>query len=339
MVLLHGIMGSRRNLRPFAERLLAEHPAWRVLLVDLRCHGESAGAIHGAPRPPHTVASAAGDVLRLLAHLRLFPEAIIGHSFGAKVAVGMASQFAKNAGARGGGASSSSSFPGSSRNNRGTNGFVPRLPHPVQVWALDAPPAASAVGVASTRSGSDHPRDLIAALSATPLPIASRSALVQRLTGLGFSAPVAAWSATNLRPRSGSDPRGALVWACDLSGIADLYASFEGCDQRGFAFADDAPHGLRLHYVQAQHSAFSWPGEDLAQLRRAGHAVHFLPNSGHWVHTDNPSGLAALMAGPLAAATPRELLAPGREKATTNILAAGWKAGRGSATTMRTAVA
>ncbi|KAK2077984.1 hypothetical protein QBZ16_003852 [Prototheca wickerhamii] len=265
-VLLHGILGSRRNLRPLAERLLAEHPGWRVLLVDLRCHGESSGALRGAPRPPHTVASAAGDVLRLLAHLRLFPEAIIGHSFGAKVAVEMAAQFAKNVAARA----------------RAGGAAAARLPH-----------------------------------------------AVQRLAAQGFSAPVAAWAATNLRPRSASDPRGPLVWACDLEGIRELYSSFERCDQRAFACADagagGAPHGLRLHYVRAERSAFGWAGEDLGRLRRAGHAVHFLPRAGHWVHTDNPAGLAALMAGPLVAATPQELLVPGGPGTAANILAAGWK--------------
>ena len=30
--------------------------------------------------------------------------------------------------------------------------------------------------------------------------------------------------------------------------------------------------------------------------RSLGHEVHLLPNSGHWVHTDNPDGLFDILA-------------------------------------------
>ena len=50
--------------------------------------------------------SAAADVLELLRHLRLFPEVLIGHSFGGKVVMSMADQFGR---------------------------IGPRLPRPVQV--------------------------------------------------------------------------------------------------------------------------------------------------------------------------------------------------------------
>jgi pimeloyl-ACP methyl ester carboxylesterase len=45
-----------------------------VLLVDLRCHGESAALPTTSPSPPHTVSSAAKDVLGVLRQLRLFPQ-------------------------------------------------------------------------------------------------------------------------------------------------------------------------------------------------------------------------------------------------------------------------
>jgi pimeloyl-ACP methyl ester carboxylesterase len=79
--------------------------SWQVVLVDLRCHGESAA--HGSLSPlPNTVESAAADILDLLRELRLFPEALIGHSFGGKVVMSMADQFGR---------------------------IGPRLPRPVQV--------------------------------------------------------------------------------------------------------------------------------------------------------------------------------------------------------------
>ena len=51
---LHGIYGSLRNWRGMATRMVERNPGWKVVLVDLRNHGDSAGA-----PPPHTVAAAA----------------------------------------------------------------------------------------------------------------------------------------------------------------------------------------------------------------------------------------------------------------------------------------
>lgn len=74
---LHGILGSSRNWRGFARRLVEARPAWRAVLVDLRNHGDS----KGAPEP-HTVEACAAD----LARLAPAPDAVCGHSFGGKVA-------------------------------------------------------------------------------------------------------------------------------------------------------------------------------------------------------------------------------------------------------------
>ncbi|KAH9725452.1 AB hydrolase-1 domain-containing protein [Citrus sinensis] len=62
-VLLHGILGSRKNWGTFARRLARAYPTWQFLLVDLRCHGDSTSI---KKRGPHTVASTALDVLKLV---------------------------------------------------------------------------------------------------------------------------------------------------------------------------------------------------------------------------------------------------------------------------------
>ncbi|KAL6772418.1 hypothetical protein ACKKBG_A30180 [Auxenochlorella protothecoides x Auxenochlorella symbiontica] len=290
LVLVHGILGSRRNLLSLAKRLLAGNPAWQVLLVDLRCHGESA-PLSRALQAPHTLASAAGDVLRLLSALRLFPEVLVGHSYGAKVVMAMSQQFAARTGHGG------------------------RLPRPVQVWALDALPGRLADhedGVdaghpdLARRSRVDHPADLIAALRAMPLPLRSRAEAVAALRGAGFSAPVAAWAGSALRPLSSSDPGGPLVWAHDLEGIASMYASYRTTCLWDFVRAP--VQGLELNFVRAERSAFHWSAGDVARIRAAGHAVHDLPDSGHWVHVDNPEGLLAILQPALRRATPPALL-------------------------------
>ncbi|KAG5562470.1 hypothetical protein RHGRI_005262 [Rhododendron griersonianum] len=96
-VLLHGILGCRKNWGTFARRLAHEFPTWQIvitqfLLVDLRCHGDSAAI---KKRGPHTVASTALDILKLLGKLKLTPRVLVGHSFGGKVALSMVDQVAK----------------------------------------------------------------------------------------------------------------------------------------------------------------------------------------------------------------------------------------------------
>lgn len=65
----------------FAKRIVDAHPSWQIMLVDLRCHGESKAPSDMATGPNTVVASAA-DILALLRQLRLFPHILIGHSFG-----------------------------------------------------------------------------------------------------------------------------------------------------------------------------------------------------------------------------------------------------------------
>ena len=49
--------------------------------------------IGSLPGEPHNVQTSAGDVLALLRQLKLFPEVLVGHSFGGKVVMSMAQQF------------------------------------------------------------------------------------------------------------------------------------------------------------------------------------------------------------------------------------------------------
>jgi pimeloyl-ACP methyl ester carboxylesterase len=81
-VLLHGILGSGRNLLSFANRLVADFPDWQVLLVDLRCHGRSCELGIGKDDEEQTVELAAQDVIQLLNQLSIYPAMLVGHSFG-----------------------------------------------------------------------------------------------------------------------------------------------------------------------------------------------------------------------------------------------------------------
>lgn len=83
LYVLHGIFGAGRNWGTVARRLVQVRQDWGVLLVDLREHGRS----RGFP-PPHTIAAAASDLNDLVADHP--PAAVLGHSFGGKVALAWA---------------------------------------------------------------------------------------------------------------------------------------------------------------------------------------------------------------------------------------------------------
>ncbi|KAJ0027485.1 hypothetical protein Pint_36061 [Pistacia integerrima] len=90
--ILHGLLGSGRNWRSFSRNLAATlsttspSSEWRMVLVDLRNHGQSVD-IEGLA-PPHNMANAANDLANLVkAKGWVWPDVVIGHSLGGKVAL------------------------------------------------------------------------------------------------------------------------------------------------------------------------------------------------------------------------------------------------------------
>jgi esterase len=82
LYVLHGIYGAGRNWASVIRRVVRERPEWGALLIDLRQHGGS----QGFPEP-HTVAAAADDLALLAGQGEPAPAAVLGHSFGGKVAM------------------------------------------------------------------------------------------------------------------------------------------------------------------------------------------------------------------------------------------------------------
>ncbi|XP_028082436.1 protein ABHD11-like isoform X2 [Camellia sinensis] len=265
-VLLHGILGSRKNWGTFARRLAQEFPTWQFLLVDLRCHGDSTAI---KKRGPHTVASAALDILKLLGQLRLTPRVVVGHSFGGKVALSMLDQTPKP------------------------------LARPVRVWVLDATPGKVRAG----GDGDDRPFELISFLRTLPKEVASKKDLVDSLVREGFSKDVAQWVVTNLRQSStsGSSPS-SFSWVFDLNGIAEMYESYEATNL--WKIVEDVPRGVHVNFLKAERSLHRWALEDLQRIHTAeelaadeggGVEMHVLEDAGHWVHADNPDGLFKIL--------------------------------------------
>ncbi|KAI3801406.1 hypothetical protein L1987_29511 [Smallanthus sonchifolius] len=89
---LHGLVGSARNWRSFSRNLASSLSTfsppsdWKMVLVDLRNHGHSAGV--SALHPPHDIVNAANDLANLVKSQDWnWPDVVLGHSMGGKVAL------------------------------------------------------------------------------------------------------------------------------------------------------------------------------------------------------------------------------------------------------------
>ncbi|MCK6521572.1 alpha/beta fold hydrolase [Myxococcota bacterium] len=249
-LVLHGILGSGTNLRTFARRLALALPDWGFVLPDLRGHGDSPSG-----EPPHTVAACAQDTLALTEALGITPRAILGHSFGGKVALAFA-QLAEAEGA------------------------------PLdRVWVLDAPPGRPDQSLAV----SSEVAQVVFALRGLPARFERREELVTLLTAQGFSASLAQWMTTNLRSTGAG-----LTWRFDLDVIEALlhdYAATDAWtyldDPRRHARVDVVRAERSERWSEAELARFAAAPSSLR--------LHLLPDAGHWVHVDNPDGLLAMI--------------------------------------------
>jgi pimeloyl-ACP methyl ester carboxylesterase len=81
LYLLHGIYGAGRNWNAVSRRIVDARPDWGVLAVDLRGHGRSESG-----ETPHTLDACVQDLLHLPDAGAPPAAAVLGHSFGGKVA-------------------------------------------------------------------------------------------------------------------------------------------------------------------------------------------------------------------------------------------------------------
>lgn len=162
VVFLHGILGRGANWQGFARKLVSARPELGAWLVDLRLHGDSLGLA-----PPHTLGSATEDVLALLDGAPDRPVlAVVGHSFGGKVALDLMQ-------AR------------------------PELAR--EIWVLDASPSAR-----GERGERDATQRVFDALRALPATFETRGAFASALAAQGIAPALGAWLAKNLVRENGA---------------------------------------------------------------------------------------------------------------------------------------
>jgi esterase len=152
---LHGIYGAGRNWATVLRRVVRSRPDWGALLIDLRQHGAS----RDFP-PPHTVDAAAADLVALAKHVGVPPAAVLGHSFGGKVALLFA----------------------------GLDAPAAQLLR--QVWVIDSTP--------DSRQPAGSAWAMLNLLRSMPSRFRTRDELIAALQSHGVQRAVAQWMATNL---------------------------------------------------------------------------------------------------------------------------------------------
>ncbi|KAH0723415.1 hypothetical protein KY285_005970 [Solanum tuberosum] len=255
--IFHGLLGSSRNWRSFsrslASSLSADGVNWRMILVDLRNHGNSA-KIEGFV-PPHDMENAAKDVANLVNSKGWdWPDVVIGHSMGGKVAL----QYVESC-------------------SRGVYGQSARLPK--QLWVLDSVP-----GKVNPDDSNREVEKVMQTLQSLPSSIPSRKWLVDHLLKLGFSKALSEWLGSNLE-KSGD----SMTWNFNIEAAAEMFDSYREKDY--WPLLEHPPKGTEIAIVRAEKSD-RWDPETVQKLESIASngtggsegkmSYHLLPNSGHW---------------------------------------------------------
>lgn len=251
MLVLHGIYGAGRNWASVARRFVRARPEWGAILVDLREHGDS----QGFPAP-HTVDACAEDLIRSVTAWDLAADAILGHSFGGKVALRYAARAAADAAS----------------------------PTPQRVWIIDSTPAPRPPGGSAWA--------MLRVLRTHPGPFEDRGAGIAAVESEGYPTAVAQWMSTNLERQDD----GMLVWRLDPEVMEELLRDFFDVDawdavenppsgavvhvvKAGDSSVIDAETRRRIEAAEA------------ATGRVHLHEI----DGGHWLNADNPEALQELL--------------------------------------------
>lgn len=250
MLVLHGIYGAGRNWATVARRLVRARPEWSAVLVDLRSHGKS-------PRlSPHTLERCAADLLRLEDRLGVPADAVLGHSFGGKVALLHARERTRHVG----------------------NGT------PRQLWIVDSSPATGRPGGSAWR--------MLGVLRRHPGPFGSRAEAVEAVRSEGFPSRVANWMAINaVRGDTGLEWR---LDPDDMEAYLRDYFRTDAWDVAENPPAGTEIHFVRALGSSALGEAATRRIRRAAS--NTGRVFLHEVGGGHWVNTENPDALHELLA-------------------------------------------
>jgi esterase len=261
MGFLHGILGSGMNWRSIAREWTEAQPEWGAVLIDLREHGRS---LHMAP--PHTLQRAAEDLSRLHAHLHRHSgvkmDAILGHSFGGKVALEWVRQL---------------------------DGAIDHA------WIIDSMTKRNPHG-----EGSEDVLRVMAMLQQMPEQgFSTRDAFRAHVIEQGYSLAMAQWLATQVERTDDDHGHPRYRFALDLDAVRSLLEDYFHLDR--WQVMTDPPGRVHVHLVVGGASTVFSPAELEAAHNAAKQSsgrldVHVIAHASHWVHADAPHELVALIA-------------------------------------------
>lgn len=250
VLFLHGILGSGANLRTIARRFLASRPRWDAWLVDLRGHGDSPKS---TPNP--SLDAAAADVRELVA--RSLPVgAVVGHSFGGKVALALL------------------------RDGRSLS------PH-AHVVTLDSNP-----GTRQAPRNGDSALAVIELLDSLPKTFASRAAFIDAVAARGMSRGLAQWLGMSVT----SDPEGGVRFGLDLNELRGLLHSYFAADLWDVVESPPGDVNVHIVIGAKSDSYSQKDRERMGAIAatQPKTTVDLLP-TGHWVHAEDPDGVVRLL--------------------------------------------
>ena len=248
VMFLHGILGQGNNWRGFARKLVDAHPTWGAVLIDLRCHGRSLDEA-----PPDTGRNAARELLHLEVAQRA--DAVIGHSFGGKVALHYLDE---------------------------RDGELGRA------IIVDANPGPRPNG-----RGSESTTDIVDLLGSLTGPFADRQSFVSAFTSRGHTREIAEWLAMNLEPRGDGlvlrtdVPRIRALLEDHLQ--TDLWHVVE--HPPGRVALTMVVGGKSSVYDASERAKLA----DVAAASGGRVEAVTIEEAGHWVHVDAPDALHELL--------------------------------------------
>jgi esterase len=161
-----------------------------------------------------------------------------------------------------------------------------------EVWTLDSPP-----GTGPTVPGQID--QLIGSLRGIQMPVANRVDVQELLIGQRYSAMLAGWMTTNLERVDGG-----LGWRFDLDAVEQLLADYFEHDMWPVLTSDSISVVRRVLRAARSDRFSAADARRLADASDAGTCVAgVLADAGHWLHVDNPDGLAAWMLAALLKST------------------------------------
>lgn len=205
--------------------------------------------------PPHTVEACAQDVAAVVDGAGRAPDALVGHSFGGKVVLALARA----------------------------------RPEVRVVAALDSPPGPR-TGFLVKNGRLEEVARVLQVVRAVPMPAPSRRDFAARLQEAGLSHGLAQWMTTNLKPVDGG-----FGWKLDFAVVDELLKSYGALD-----LWPAIEHEIRARVVVVRGGRSDrWAPDERARLQGAVDEGllddHVVEGAGHWLHTDAPDAVAALL--------------------------------------------